>query len=262
LSLSEMMTIVVFFHWSRYRDFKTYYTTYVMQHLTAEFPDLLSYNRFVELMPRIIVPLCAYLNQRKAESTGIAFIDSTSLSVCNNRRIGQHKVFQGVAARGKTSMGWFFGFNGLILSPIHLVINDQGELLNVCLTPGNVHDQLPVSQLCQGLVGKLFGDKGYINKKLTEALGEQGLILITRLRKNMKNHLMPLIDKILLRKRALIETVIDQLKNISQIEHSRHRSYAGFAVNLLAGLVAYTFRPTKPSLNLQAEFGQNMLVLA
>ena len=99
-------------------------------------------------------------------------------------------------------------------------------------------------------LGKLFGDKGYISKALFETLWADGLHLITRLKKNMKNHLMPMIDKILLRKRALIETINDQLKNISQIEHTRHRSVANFMVNLLAGLIAYTYQPRKPSLNI------------
>ena len=154
-------------------------------------------------------------------------------------------MFKKVAQRGKTSTGWFYGFK------LHLVVNDSGELLAFHITPANVDDRKPVLEMVKGLSGKLFGDKGYISKALFEALFEQGLQLITRLRKNMKNALMPMIDKILLRKRSLIETINDQLKNISQIEHSRHRSVANFMVNLVAGLIAYTHQPRKPSLNIQ-----------
>jgi hypothetical protein len=244
------MTIIVHFHRTSYRTFKAYYTQHVTRHLSSHFPGLVSYTRFVELMPRALVPLACYLHSRRGPSTGIAFVDSTPLAVCHNRRISQHKVFDGVAARGKTSMGWFFGFE------LHLIVNDRGDLLAFRLTPGNVDDRKPVPQMTQmakGLFGKLFGDKGYIGfppvRRPHEKLWAQGVELITRIRSNMKNRLVPLFDKLMLRKRALIETINDQLKNISQIEHSRHRSVTGFAVNLVAGLIAYTHQPKKPSLN-------------
>ena len=134
---------------------------------------------------------------------------------------------------------------------MHLIINERGELLAFKLTPGNVDDRKPVPKMAQGLFGKLFGDRGYISQALFEQLYQQGLELVTRYKKNMKQKLVKLMDKILLRKRSLIETVNDQLKNILQIEHSRHRSIWNFLVNLLAGLVAYTYLPTKPSLDLQ-----------
>lgn len=244
LSLSEVMTIIIHFHQSEYRHFKAYYTKHVLAHLQSEFPKLVSYNRFVELMPGALLPLCVYLHTRFGAVTGISFVDSTPLVVCHNRRIARHRVFKGLAARGKTSMGWFYGFK------LHLLVNDQGELLTLCLTPGNIDDRQPVPHLARKLWGKLFGDKGYISQALFEQLFEHGLQLITPIRKNMKNHLMPLMDKLLVRKRAIIETINDQLKNISQIEHSRHRSTTNFLVNLVAGLIAYTHQPKKPSLNL------------
>jgi Transposase DDE domain len=169
------------------------------------------------------------------------------LSVCHNRRIERHRVFDGLAARGKTSMGWFFGFK------VHLVINEQGELLAFYLSPGNLDDRKPVPKLTKRLFGKLFGDKGYISQPLFDELLAQDVTLITNVRKNMKNRLLPLMDKLLLRKRAIIETVNDQLKNISQIDHSRHRSVNNFLVNVIAGLIAYTHQPKKPSLNLVDE---------
>jgi hypothetical protein len=247
LCLSEVMTIIVLFHSSGYRNFKTFYTQHVMKHLRWAFPKLVSYNRFVELMPSALVPLCAYLQSRKAACSGISFIDSTSLKVCHNRRIHSHKVFRESARRGKTSVDWFFGFK------LHLVTNDCGELLSIRLTPGNVDDRRPVPELVKGLFGKLFGDKGYISQPLFETLYDQQLQMVTKLRHKMKNRLMLMFDKIMLRKRAIIESVTDQLKNISQIEHTRHRSVANFFVNLIAGLVAYTYREKKPSLNIRVK---------
>ena len=105
--------------------------------------------------------------------------------------------------------------------------------------------------LTQDLIGKLFGDRGYISQPLFEQLYERGVQLITRSRRNMKQRLVKVIDKILLRKRAVIESVNDQLKNMCQIEHSRHRSVFNFLVNLLAGLTAYTYQPSLPSLDLE-----------
>jgi hypothetical protein len=207
---SEVMTILIHFHQSQYRTFKAYYTKHVQTHLRSEFPHLVSYPRFVALMGRMMLPLLAYLQSRYGFCTGISFIDSTSLEVCDPKRIGQHRVFATDARRGKTSMGWFYGFK------LHLAVNDLGELLACCLTPGNVDDRKPVASMVKHLRGKLFGDRGYISAPLTGLLFEQGLQLITRLRKNMKNHLMHLSDKLLLRKRTIIESIIDQLKNISK----------------------------------------------
>jgi Transposase DDE domain len=165
------MTITVLFHASSYRDFKAYYTEQVMKHYARTFPGLVSYGRFAELTPAALVPLCGYLQTRKGQCSGISFIDSDSLKVCHNRRIHSHKVFQGCARRGKTSVDWFFGFK------LHLVINDCGELLAVRLTPGNTDDCQPVPELVKGLVGKLFGDKGYISHTLFETLYDQQLQL-------------------------------------------------------------------------------------
>lgn len=254
MSLSEMLCLMVYFHQSHYRDFKAYYTQHVEVYLQREFPKLLSYNRFVQLMPSLLVPLCAYLQHCYGTCTGINFVDSTALSVCDNRRISQHRVFEGIAARGHSSTGWFYGFK------LHLVVNDCGEILGVCVTPGNVDDRACLPSLAQGLWGKLFGDKGYLSKKLFEQLFEQGLELVTKVRSNMKNQLMSLSDKFLLRKRAIIESVNDQLKNISQIEHTRHRSLTGFMTNVLAGLIAYCHQPKKPSLHLRDKLVLDTLI--
>lgn len=190
--------------------------------------------------------LCAFTSSTdKGDCTGISFIDATSLKVCHNRRITRHRVFTNLAARGKTSVDWFYGFK------LHLVVNEHGELLNVTLTPGNTDDRRPVPELLKHLFGKVFADRGYVSQALAQQLFEAyGIQFFAKPKRNMKNRLMRLSDKLLSRKRSIIETIIDQLKNISQIEHSRHRSPVNFMVNLLCGLIAYCHQPKKPSLNL------------
>ncbi len=242
LSPSAIMTICIYFHQSHYRTFKHYYKAHVCRHLRHLFPKLVSYERFVTLKKSILVPLCFFLQSFKGEQTGIYFVDSTLIKVCHIKRERQNKVFKGIAEKSKSTIGWFFGFK------LHLVINDKGEIMAFKLTAGNVDDREPVPNLVKNLIGKLVGDKGYISQDLFGRLYQQGLQLITKIKKNMKNKLMPLIDKLLLRKRAIIESVNDQLKNISQIEHTRHRSIWNFAVNMLAALCAYTLQPKKPSI--------------
>lgn len=246
LCMSEVMTIVILFHFSGYRTFKAYYQKQVLQHDRHYFPGLVSYNRFVELMQACRVPLSLFMSRhRVAQTTGVAFIDSTALAVCENPRIQQHQVFAGSAQRGKSTMGWFFGFK------LHLVVNHVGEILSFCLTPGNVDDRKPVEQLTRKLSGKLFGDKGYISQDLQEKLKQKGVELITKPRRNMKQKLLLWFDKLMLRKRALIESVNDFLKNTCQMEHTRHRSKRNWLVNLIAGLVAYSFLPKKPHLKFE-----------
>jgi hypothetical protein len=243
LALSEVMTILILFHQSGYRNLKQFYLEFVCHYLRAEFPNLVSYSRFVEFERDALVPLAAYLQTRRGNCTGISFIDSTKLAVCENLRIPQHRQFAGIAARGKTTLGWFYGFK------LHITVSDRGELLAWQVTPGNIDDRRPVPKLAQRLVGKLFGDLGYLSEPLKILLKEQNLELITKLKKNMKNKFLNMSDKLLLRKRAIIETVFDQLKNISNIEHTRHRSFWNFLVNIAAGLIAYSWREKKPSLN-------------
>jgi len=242
LTVSEMMSIVILFHQSNFRTFKLFYINSVSKYLKKEFPKLISYSRFVYLKKNIFIPIFAYLLHKKGSMTGISFIDSTSIAVCRNKRITRNKVFKGLAKRGKTTTGWFYGFK------LHLIINDCGEILSFQLTPGNVSDVSVVEELSKGLVGKLFGDKGYISSKLAKDLFNRGLELFTGIRSNMKQKFMSYRDKLILRKRSIIETVNDQLKNISQIEHSRHRGVGNFLVNLLAGLAAYAHQAKKPSL--------------
>ena len=248
MSLAEIMTIVVFFHLANQRTFKWYYKNYICGVLKEYFPKTLSYNRFVEVMQDTVVPLTVYcMKYRVGKCKGISFMDSTILNVCHNRRIRSNKVFKYAAKRGKSSTGWFYGFK------LHLIINDCGEILSFCITSGNVDDRdwKTLSKLTREIYGKLFADKGYLSQKLFEKLFQNNITLITKIKKNMKNRLMDLYDKVLLRKRAIIETVNDFLKNTCQIEHTRHRSPVNFFVNLLSGLAAYSFIPNKPSLRLR-----------
>ena len=244
MSLSEIMTILIMYHLSGYKTFKWYYTRYVIIHQRKDFPDLVSYNRFVEIMQFALVPLILYtIKARFGKCSGISFVDSTPLKVCDNRRIHNHRVFSKYAKIGKTSMGWFYGFK------LHLIINDKGELLSFCLTSGNVDDrnEKVMDSLTKEIFGKLFADRGYISQKLFEKLLEKDITLVTRAKKNMKNKLMDLHDRLMLRKRTVIESVNDFLKNICDIDHSRHRSVTNFLVNLVSALAAYSFLPKKPS---------------
>lgn len=255
MSDSEVMTILILFHISGYRCLKHFYLYYVCVHLKNYFPNTVSYNRFTELQQKVILPLSIFLKEvLTKEFTGITFVDSTPLRVCKNQRIHNHKTFKGLAERGHSSMGWFYGFK------LHLICNDRGELLNFVFTKANVDDRKPLEyeNFMKGVKGKLFGDKGYISMDLFNKLFVDGIQLITKIKNNMKNCLMTMSDKILLRKRAIIETINDELKNMCQIEHSRHRSFGGFFTNLIAGLSAYCFFPKKPSLKIELERSNQM----
>jgi len=245
LSMSEVMTILLLFQTSGFRTLKTFYLQHVCQYLPRAFPHLVSYSRFVELEAQALLPLAAFLTTRLGRCTGLSFIDSTPLKVCHTLRIKSHKVFKDRAQRGVSSTGWFYGFK------VHLVINDCGDLLAVKLTPGKVDDRKPVPTLARRLWGKLFGDRGYISQTLFPQLWAHSVHLVTKLKKKRRPHVLPLLDKILLRKRPLIETVNDQLKNICQLEHTRHRSLTNGLVNVLAALIAYTYQEKKPSLHFQ-----------
>lgn len=245
MSCSEVITIMVLFHSGGFRNMKHFYLGYIQKHRQDLFSETVSYNRFVELMQAATLPMSIFLKTCcMGKGTGISFVDSTPIRVCKNKRIKRNKVFNGIAQVGKSTMGYFFGFK------LHIVISDKGELLNFVITPGNTDDREPLKNpsFINALKGKLYADKGYISQEITRILFLDGLHLITSIRNNMKNVLMELKDKILLRKRSVIETVNDELKNICQIEHSRHRSFENFITNLVSGLIAYTFFPKKPAI--------------
>ena len=239
LCLSELMTIVVIFHISKFRTFKDFYSSEILR---GYFPAL-SYTRFVSLMPRTVFPLFCYLSSLLERPTGLSFIDSTILTVCHICRASSHKTFKEIASKSKTSTGWFFGLK------LHLVINERGQLQAFHLTTGSTHDLIPVESLTKKLFGYLFGDKAYLSKNLFQKLYQRGLKLITRIRSNMKNVLMDPWEKVMLRARGIIESVNNRLKNGCQIEHHRHRSPRNFLANLFGGLAAYQLQPNKPSLH-------------
>lgn len=250
MSMSEILTITVLFHTSGIRCFKHFYISYVQLHLKSEFPRTVSYNRFVELMQSNVLPLTLFLKTCcLGECSGISFVDSTPIRACKNKRISRNKVFKNVATIGKSTMGWFYGFK------LHIIVNDKGEILNFVVTQANVDDRAPLKNgnFLKNAFGSLYADKGYISKDLFQMLFEDGLHLVTGIRNKMKNSLMTMRDKILLRKRSVIETINDQLKNIGQVEHSRHRSFANFITNLVAGLIAYSFQDKKPSIKFETE---------
>lgn len=256
LNDSEVITIITLFHLKGYRCLKHFYVHYVQKHMQSDFPETVSYNRFVELQQKAVMPMVVFLQVCcLGKCTGVSFIDSTPIRVCHIKRELQHKTFKGLATKGKCSMGWFFGFK------LHIVINDKGEILDFLFTQGHVDDREPLKNKCfhDKVFGKLIGDKGYISKTLFDELFVDGIHLITKIRKNMKNSLMLIQDKILLRKRALIETVNDELKNQCQIEHTRHRCFENFIGNMVAGLIAYSFFDKKPSLNLEEVIENNQL---
>jgi hypothetical protein len=243
ISHSEMLTIVLLYHQSPCKNFKYFYMSY-LQLYKLEFPNLPSYTRFIALKPRVLTYLVLLLEWyiRQARSTGISYIDATSIAVCHPKRISRNKVFAGIAALGKTTKGWFFGLK------LHLLINENGEIQGLKLTTGNTDDRRPVAEMTKSITGLLFGDKGYIKQELFDELHDRGLKLVTGIKKKMNNKLMPLMEKILLRKRSIIETVFSILKGSFELEHTRHRSIWNAFVHILSALVAYCMKPTKPAI--------------
>jgi len=244
LILSEVITIVIYYQQSGYKTFKDYYTKNI--ELKSAFPRLTSYNRFVELQQKISVPLTIFTKLHALGACdGVSYIDSFSLSVSHQKRISSHKTFNGLAARGKTSIGWFYGFK------VHIIINGWGEIIDFTITPGNTFDsnEKVIEKMTRKIYGKVYGDKGYLlNSDLFKKLYSKGIHVITKIRKNMKNKLIDMHDKIMLKKRGLIESVGAILKENLNIEHSRHRSARSFIVNVIGALAAYSFRKKKPSI--------------
>lgn len=241
LTESEIMTIMLMFQQSPCKNFKYFYNSY-LQLYRPEFPEMPTYERFVALMPRVLYLLVILLCCIFRRGSKVAYIDSTSLKVCHPKRITRNKVFKGLAEIGKSTKGWFFGFK------LHIVIDDKGNLMNAKLTKGNVDDRSVVPQMTADMHGFLFADKGYISRELFLRLLARGLKLITGIKLNMKNILVNFEEKILLRKRSLVETVFDYLKNKLMLEHSRHRSFVNMLTNIVSTLIVYQIKPTKPSI--------------
>ncbi len=243
LEMSEILTIIIYYQYSGYKTFKDYYTKHVLINMRSDFKNLVSYNRFIELQKLAAIPLILFFKfYRLNQCTGISFIDSLPLKVCHIKREYSHKLFKDIAKKGKTSVGWFFGFK------LHFVINHQGEIIDCYITSGNVadNDKNVIYKITKNLFGKLVGDKGYIG--CFDMLFEKGINLLHKLRSNMKNKLISIEDKLLLGKRGIIESVGNILKNKFNLEHTRHRSKIGFFNNIFSTLIAYAFKSSKPAI--------------
>lgn len=242
LCLSEIMTILIAYHQSGMSCFKYFYLS--LNHARCSlFPGLVHYDRFMKLIKRSFPAFLCLLKSLQGEITEYLFIDSTPMAVCHNLRERKHKTFKSLAAKGKTSIGWFFGFK------LHMIFNTKGDIVRLCITPGNVGDRTPVLDMMTGITAKLIGDKGYISKDLFAKLFQQGSQLITKIKKNMKNCLMQTADKLMLMKRSFIETIFSSLKALNTLIHHRHRCPLNAFVHLFAGLVNYQLRQDKPSLH-------------
>jgi len=241
LSISEVLTIIIGYYDSCCDCFKHYYQQVIMRYHRIDF-KLVSYANFTKLIGRNMPYLMLLLHHLLTKCTGLSFVDATSIAVCKNYRINSHKVFKGIAARSKTTKGWFFGLK------LHLIIDPEGNLIKVCFSSGNKDDRKGLRSMISGIYGKVFGDRGYISTGLFEDLYAKGIQLVTRVKKNMKNMLMPITDKIMLLKRALIETVIGKLKFLEKLEHSRHRSVTNAFSHMLSCLINYQLQENKPSI--------------
>lgn len=247
LSTSEMLSIIIFYQYSGYKCFQYYYERCVRYSLSSWFPNQISRSRFLTVMNRFIPHLYLFLKWQCSQSkrSQVYFIDSKKLPVCHNRRIHQHKVFKGIANRGKSSTGWFYGFKA------HLVINNWGEIINFELSAANHSDNNTevLKKLLNDLTGHCYGDKGYLSS-LFEYFLKRDLKIVSKLRKNMKNKLLPLHEKLWLMKRAVIESVNAILMSTFDIDHTRHRSPANALVHMMAALIGYNFLERKPCVDL------------
>ena len=260
MSDAEVITILICFHFNTYRNFKHYYLGQVRLHWKHLFPRTLSYNRFIEVMPKCFIALTMFLQLCCfGKCTGISFVDSTPIPVIHNKRQFQMRVFKGIAEKGKGTMGWYVGFK------LHLLCNQNGEIINFVITKANVDDRQEnvIDALTDKVFGKLYADKGYISRSLFGKLFDDGIHIVTGLRANMKQKLMPFYDKMMLRKRSVIESLNDMLKNVAQLVHSRHRSFHNFLMNMLAAMGAYCFFAVKPAVNFDFDIepGNGQLVL-
>jgi len=256
LSDSEIMTIAIYFHESGSKNFKEYYENTILYCLRSYFPKAVSYTRFLELQTRVLDLMYDFLiSLTKDKAREYNYIDSTKIKVCHNKRISNHKVFQGIAKRGKSTMGWFFGFK------LHLIINDIGEIVDLSLTPGNKNDAKALELMKAPLFGFLFGDKGYISKKNEKFFEERGVKYVTYKKKKMKNRRNDFYKYVGLKKRSVIESVNSILKEQLSLEHTRHRSVAGFLKHILSTLISYQLRKKKPKIKRDFPFLEKKEVL-
>lgn len=242
LKLSEILTILLSYHESGMSCFKYYYLN-LNQSGKDLFPGLVHYSRFCRLAKRSFPALVCMLKSMMGEASEYLFIDSTPVTVCHNLREKRHRTFKGLAAKGRTSTGFFFGFK------LHMIFNTNGQIVRLVITKGNVDDRTPVRGMMKGIKAKLIGDKGYLSQSLFDDLFKNGSTLITKLKRNMKNKLMPLQDKLMLLKRSFVESIFSSIKACCSFVHHRHRSVLGGFSHIISGLISYQIRDDKPSLS-------------
>lgn len=242
LSLSEALSIMIFYHFSEFKHFKIYYQQFVLN--GKWFKCAPCYDRFIQIIPSLFLPLVIMMHYLSGKKTGIYYVDSTHFAVCKNIRIANHKTFDGLAARGHSSIDWFYGFK------LHMIINDKSEIVAIKITQGNIDDRKAFESMAiKGeLKGKCYADKGYLSKDLFTKLYKKGLTLITGIKRNMKNYLLPILDKIFLKKRFIIETIFGYIKEHFNLRPNKHRSPINFFASLLASLIAFQIKPTKPKI--------------
>ena len=222
--------------------FKHYYF-YLKSERKDLFQNMVHYDSFIRYIKKAFPCLLGIFKAIEGGVTEYMFIDATPMAVCHNLRERRHKVFKGMAAKGRNSTGWFFGFK------LHMLFNTHGEVVRLAITPGNIDDRAPVPDMLKDISCKSIGDKGYLSKKLFSTLFEQGTTLITKIKKNMKNCLMHVKDKLMLKKRSLVETIFSSMKCLQTLIHSRHRSPINAFSHLLAGLINYQLRSDKPAID-------------
>jgi hypothetical protein len=256
LTLAEMMTILITYQSSNFKNFKSFYF-FLKRDMKGAFNKLCSYNRFIELVPRCWLPLSVLSQLLFVSCNGISIVDSTAIKVCHIKREKRHQTFKGRAQKSKGTMGWFFGFK------LHVIVNKKGELMDANLSHATLDDRAGLLKICKNLFGDLIADRGYIGKEFKETLKNMGINLITRGRKNMKTHVLTEREEGLLKQRNTIETVIGKLKIKFNIEHTRHRSMMGFMINMLCALIAYCFceHSQNTSENLQKKMVSNQKIL-
>ena len=243
LSLSEAVSIMIFYHFSEFKHFKIYYQHFIQNGGLFKNPPC--YARFIQIIPSLFLPIVIMMHYLSGKHTGIYYADSTHFAVCKNIRIARNRTFAGLAQRGRSSIDWFYGFK------LHMIINDKSEIIAIKITRGNTDDRKAFEEMVikKGLKGKCYADKGYISKDLFTRLYHKGLILITGIKSNMKNYLMPILDKIFLRKRFIIETIFGYIKEHFNLRPNKHRSPTNFFASLFSALIAFQIKPNKPSIS-------------
>jgi len=233
LTLSESISIMIFYQFSPYKNFKLYYQHFILS--STLFKDPPCYDRFIQIVPSLFLPIVMILHYMSGRKTGTYYADSTHFAVCKNIRITSNKTFKGLAERGHSSIDWFYGFK------LHMIINDKSEIVAIQITKGNVGDRKAFEEMViqKELKGKCYSDRSYISKELFDRLYRRGLMLITGVRINMKNYLMPILDKIMLRKRFIIETIFGYIKEQFNVRPNKHRSPTNFFVTLCSALITY-----------------------